>query len=385
MNKIKKLIKNFLQFIKNNRQKKFIFVKNLNYDPTLKSQKSVLISYLTSPLQTPHDLLIKSIRANKVAAIIKCFFKKNYIVDLIDCRDDQNFKYLQSKQYDVIFGLGEPFYIACKYNKNAKKIIYNSELHPDYSKTKLKERLTYYKERHGYLPESRRSYRYYKQHHFDNIDIGILQGNSFTSQAYDNKLKTIYLLKCAGLINTDYKRCNRKYASSKKNFIWFGSKGAIHKGLDLCVDVFTNLPNHKLYICGLKKIDKQYINTNPSNIIDMGFIDVQSSQFLKLVNKCSFVIFPSCSEGMPTSVLTCMNHGLIPLITRETGIDLKDFGKYIEDFKINKIKQVVLQVSEWNDNKIKNQHQKVYNYSKENFNIKSYTQNINTILTKILD
>ncbi len=44
-----------------------------------------------------------------------------------------------------------------------------------------------------------------------------------------------------------------------------------------------------------------------------------------------FSIFPSCSEGQSGSVLTTMSLGLIPIVTKEVGIDVFDKGFLIND------------------------------------------------------
>ena len=51
------------------------------------------------------------------------------------------------------------------------------------------------------------------------------------------------------------------------------------------------------------------------------FIDIQSESFAKILAQCSFVVYPSCSEGGSPSVLNVIgNGGLIPIITKETTI-----------------------------------------------------------------
>lgn len=361
------------------------FLANLNYDPSDPSQKTVLVSYLTSLFRVDESPARLGARPSKSAAILRVFFERGYCVDVVDCRDEKNSEFVKNKKYDVVFGLGEPFYHACKNNPMAKKMIYNAELHPDFSKSELQKRLNYFEERHGWRPRSHRSYKYYKPHHFDFVDIGILQGNDYTARAYDGKLDSLYTVSCAGLINSRYSGTGgRKVYRTKKNFLWFGSKGAVHKGLDLVVEAFALLPDLNLYVCGLKKSEKQYIDTSPSNINELGFVDVQSDEFLKLMDQCSYVVYPSCSEGMPTSVLTCMNHGMIPIITRETGISLNNYGEYILDVKVEALASLIRSVSEWDDVKVRGQHDRVYEFSVREYNLSSYKSQIHDVLNKVL-
>lgn len=96
---------------------------------------------------------------------------------------------------------------------------------------------------------------------------------------------------------------NKNYKDAKKHFLWFGSSRLIHKGLDLLLEIFKELPDLHLHVCGpinneLKFKDIYYEELyNTKNIHTYGFINIQSKSFKGIINKCAFIIFPSCSEG----------------------------------------------------------------------------------------
>ena len=77
----------------------------------------------------------------------------------------------------------------------------------------------------------------------------------------------------------------------------------------------------------------------------MGFVNVASKEFDEITSKCSYVILLSASEGIATSVSTCMRRGLIPVVTRESGVDTGDFGYRIEDLSIDSIKKQISGIS----------------------------------------
>lgn len=263
--------------------------------------------------------------------------------------------------------------------------MYCVELHPKYTKPKLQERVAYFKKRHPDINiASSRSYKYYKPEFFEGVDYGILQGNSYTSKAYDGCFKKLFLVSTVGMHNSNYIHGRRNLSSSKKNFLWFGSKGAVHKGLDVVVDSFAGLPDLNLYICGVSTKEKFLIRSNYNNITDLGFIDVYSDKFISLVNHCSFLIFPSCSEGMPTSVLTLMRHGVIPLVTKETGINLEGFGEYILDVNVDVLRKQILGVSNWDNSTLDSQHNLVFNHSNSQFTFSTYRNNICKIISDLV-
>ena len=66
----------------------------------------------------------------------------------------------------------------------------------------------------------------------------------------------------------------------------------------------------------------------------------------KVVNKSTYVIFPSYSEGMATGVVINMLYGLIPITSVECNMPTFDFGYVLSDFKSEYIKDVIQKASE---------------------------------------
>jgi hypothetical protein len=54
----------------------------------------------------------------------------------------------------------------------------------------------------------------------------------------------------------------------KNNFLWFGSKGTINKGLDLLLDIFGQNGDLNLYIWGLTKKSKFKLRFRKNNILN---------------------------------------------------------------------------------------------------------------------
>ncbi len=365
------------------KKKKYKIYQNINIDLNASDQKRVLISYLTDPFEI--DLSgCHHTNVNECAQIIKIFINMGYCVDVIHCQDKENIPCILNKKYHVIFGFGNAFYEASLHNQKAKKIIYLTESHPDFSTVRERERVDYYYKRHGKRISLTRSRLYYKKEYIDIADYAILLGSSTTSETYPSLNGRLFVTAPTGLINKDYLYQEREFNKTRKNFVWFGSYGAVHKGLDILVDVFEEIRECNLYICGLYPSEERLISINNKNVRNLGFVNVNSSQFVDLMNKCSFIILPSCSEGMSTSVLTCMNHGLIPIVTKETGIVLKEFGVYLDDYTVEYVKEVVKACSCLEAEELSIQHKKVYDYSRNNFNIKEYTLRLSSILQKLL-
>lgn len=380
--KISRILKNKIKYFLNGKLKrKFIF--NINKDFT-QNQKEVLISYITSFAETMP--LENSTHPNRFEAlqIIKFFINNNYTIDVIDCNSKEYLSLVKHKKYDVIFGFGETFYEISKNNPKAKKIMYITENHPDFSFKKEKERVDYFKKRHKKNVKLARSGIYYKNEHFSVADYFIIMGRQNEFLQYNKK---IYDINPTGLINKEYKFKEKNHTVSKKNFLWLGSNGAIHKGLDLLIDIFSKRDDITLHICGLNRKDKHILKIpNKKNIIEYGRINVNSNQFLNLVDKCSFIILPSCSEGMSTSILTGMLHGLIPIVTKNSGgLDkLKDKALYLEDYKINYVENRINEFINFDTDFLKKMQYEVFNYSRKNFQLINFKENFYKIMNEIL-
>jgi glycosyltransferase involved in cell wall biosynthesis len=373
----------FVNFIKRY-IKPYHFYQDINFNPANPFQKKVLISYITAPLENPTEEFPSHTNYSECREIISIFRDLGYAVDVVHCLDEKHNPEIRKKKYDVIFGFGEPFYYAALQNPHAIKIIYLTEVHPELSYRNEKERIEYFYRRHNKRTQLKRSGKHFKTREIEIADFGIFFGNAFTSQYYAIPPGALYTLEPTGLINKDYTYKKRDFAESRKNFIWFGSYGAIHKGLDILVDAFSDLPEYSLYICGLTTSERKLFDIGKKNIHDLGFVHVETPAFIRLMDSCSFVILPSCAEGMATSVLTCMNHGLIPVVTRECGIDLQDWGIYIEDYRVESVKEQIKMCATCDPRILEKYHKQVYDYSIKKFNIDRYSKDFKKILMDIL-
>src|SRR3989304_3161156 len=183
------------------------------------------------------------------------------------------------------------------------------------------------------------------------VDAMILLGNEEVSETYKRFFnKDIFLIPPSYYNLYDYKEIIevKNFTKAKRNFLWFGSSGLIHKGLDLILEVFKNLPNLQLHVCG--PIDDEpgfktaYHNElyDTSNIHTHGFVKIDSPLFERLLKECAFVVYPSCSEGGGVSILNAIgNGGLIPILSKEASIDIDDFGISIENISSEAVQNAI--------------------------------------------
>jgi len=143
----------------------------------------------------------------------------------------------------------------------------------------------------------------------------------------------------------------KDFSLARKNFFFFGGVEHVRKGLDLLLEIFPRHPELHLYIGANLKYDRAFCRCyrrelyETPNIHPMGWVRVNSSEFYQLMNKCGYVILPSCSEGSPGSVVLCMSAGMVPIITKEAGIDTEDFGVTLANDSLEEIEKTILEMA----------------------------------------
>ena len=135
----------------------------------------------------------------------------------------------------------------------------------------------------------------------------------------------------------------RDFEKAKRRFIWVGSYGMVHKGLDLALDAFVDMPELELTVCGrpekeadFYRLYEKHLKKTP-NIKLHGWLDMASADFLEIARTHAAVIYPSSAEGGAGSVIHCMHAGMLPVCTTEASIDLGDFGVHVESATVESV------------------------------------------------
>tara|TARA_B110001450_G_scaffold254988_1_gene281478 strand:+ start:255 stop:1454 length:1200 start_codon:yes stop_codon:yes gene_type:complete len=388
LNKVKEKIISILDsdYIRKSKQNpQHVFIQNINKDYQIKAQKKALISYITQPFITNGEKDLPHTNYRESIEILKTLIQLKYNVDICHFQDPDVIELIKEKKYDLILGLGEPFYTASKFSPNAKKIIYCAVEHYDSAIIKVEERMNYHFKRHNSKPIVKIQ-NYYLKHHFQYADYIIHKGNKLIKSSFEKAYpkKPSFPIISAPYSHPLFIEDKRNISKSKNVFLWFGSIDIYHKGLDILIDVFKKNPEKKLIIAGINQDELKKLNPIPKNVIHIGFIKLKSERFLDLMIKASFIIFPSCSEGMASGVLTCMNHGLIPIITKECGIDIeKDFGRLIENYSVENISKIINEISGYTKTELSKIHKNVLHQTRKKYNIKKYSIILNSVFNEI--
>jgi glycosyltransferase involved in cell wall biosynthesis len=113
-------------------------------------------------------------------------------------------------------------------------------------------------------------------------------------------------------------------------------------------------------------------------------MNVLEEKFTEVANRCGFLIFPSCSEGQAGGVLDSMALGLIPIITRETGINTADFGVTLPDAEIGTIQRIAREMSELDPELCQTMGLNAYQTVRRQYTPENFRARVNEIFDQVL-
>jgi glycosyltransferase involved in cell wall biosynthesis len=182
-------------------------------------------------------------------------------------------------------------------------------------------------------------------------------GNSYTSDSFAFAGKPTIRIPISSAYEFPWPK-GRDYSKAKRRFLWVGSYGMVHKGLDLVLDAFSGMPDLELTVCGRPEKEEDFFRlyekelTGTPNIRFHGWLDMSSPEFLRLANDHATIIYPSSAEGGAGSVIHCMHAGLLPSCTHEASVDLLDFGVPIRSGTVDDVKAAAYSIAGLNDHDV---------------------------------
>lgn len=338
--------------------------KRWRYDNMIKNvsssgdnnQNNVLITHLLAPFLL--DKNSKYIQRHqgmwKPKEYINIFNKIGYSADIVGNRGE--FTLSEPNKYNMLFGSTPHFSQAAhSLPPRVTKIFYSTGMHWAFQNRMLQQRMEMLENRRSVSIEDLREVT--EDFDIDIADYIILIGDMFTQKSFINNCNIpedcMYRVTNAGFdeLNVGADNINEwKGKNCQKNFLWLAGGGPILKGLDIALEVFKDLTDIHLHVCGNIQSNEKFINIyrdelyETDNIHTYEWVDLHSSEFEKLTQKCGFHLFPSCSEGISGAVINTMHQGVIPVVTREAGINTEDFGYQIEA-TVNSIRNTVTNIS----------------------------------------
>lgn len=328
--------------------------------------------------------------------VARCFDRLGYSVDC-SSRTKTGIDY---SPYEVVFGINGNAFMG-SFGSDGKpeplRIFYSvgAETCFNYRHTSIRN-LDFHR-RHGrwmlgsnrYMPGDPRNY--YEAHFSDAV---ICLGNEYVYRQFlaeescggrYNRLPAFYFKVADPAKEKDFSLCRR-------NILWFGSSGMLHKGLDIAIDFVVAHPEFTLHICGGSRQESAFreyympvIKAN-GNIVMHGFVDIESQEFAHILSQCGVLLNPSVSEGGAVAVLNVLGNGaLLPVCSRATGIDIDGYGTVVDEMTYDAFEQALLDVDKLPLKEFEQRAWEAYKDISVNYTVEKYEENMYNLLKGIID
>ncbi|NMG06932.1 glycosyltransferase [Brasilonema sp. UFV-L1] len=362
--------------------------RKVSLQPEKSAIGNVLISYAVEPfvLKSGESILDSHTRFWECYQMAQIFLDMGYCVDVIQYYNDI---FLPQKEY--------AFFIETRWNlqrcapflnRDCIKIFHADTAHLLFHNAAEANRLLALQQRRGVTLRPRRFEL--PNQALEHADCATVLGNDFTISTLKYAKKPIYRVPISAQVVYPWLE-EKDFDNCRKNFLWFGSGGLVHKGLDLVLEAFAQMPDCHLTICGPISQEEDFVNAfykelyQTPNIQTIGWIDVNSQKFVNILNNCVGIVYPSCSEGGGGSVINCMHAGLIPIVSYEASVDIKeDYGIILKDSSIQEIKQEVQRISRLPKEKLKQMARGSWEFARENHTKEKFTENYRKTIEKII-
>ena len=341
-------------------------------------ERRALLVYITFPficeMSDEHHQNIW--QAREMARIIGEF---GYQVDVADYQDP----YVRLKQnYDLVVGLipRNIDYYSKHLNEGALRVAYLTSMNLEVTTRNEQLRLEALKRRRGVDLKPCRGSLITISKEIESFDAAWYIGNEYNYQSYNCfKMPPVSYIKNNGY-QFDWYDAN--VVHNPKKFLFLGSAGQVHKGLDLLLEVFSRPDcNAELYVCAAYEREQDFCKEyhqelfHTPNIHLEGFIDIFGERFKQLTQECAYMIMPSCAEGAAGSVLTAMSAGLIPIVSKECGYSEEDVIS-LPDCELDTIKNYVNEFAAKDFSWIREQSIRAHKIASEKYSRETFTESI---------
>jgi glycosyltransferase involved in cell wall biosynthesis len=203
-----------------------------------------------------------------------------------------------------------------------------------------------------YVPKRMLAYPDRSRYALHWADACSLSGNEYTFGTYpaEYRAKMQLITLSASQLGRTIKSPDR-LVPPEREFLWYFGSGAVHKGLDLVLEVFARHPEWVLNVVGPASEEPDFVALYSRELYELpnihyhGRLRPSGEEFRAITSRSFCFIAPSCSEGTSSAVVTSLCVGLYPIISRDTGVTLPDgCGIYLETSSIDEIDQAATRV-----------------------------------------
>ena len=355
-------------------------------NPSGKNKGVVAISYLAWPFKKNRiDSRSRGhTNAQEVLAMAKIFVELGFRVDVCDW---ENADYVPPGDCAIaidIHGNLERWILP----RECKKVLHATGAHWLFQNRAELERLEALRIRKGVALSSRRIVE--PSRGSEVADHVTVLGNEFTMETFRFTGKPLTRIPISSAYAFSYPQ-ERDQEKARRKFLWLGSYGMVHKGLDLALEAFAEMPELQLTVCGRPEKEEDFYNLyetelkKTANIHFQGWVDMSSPQFAEIARTHAAVIYPSCSEGGAGSVIHCMHAGLIPVCTTEASVDLGAFGISVNEGSVSAVRNACQRIAGMSPKEIGERSRAAWEHATKYHSLDAFADNYSRFAATLID
>ncbi|HSL82993.1 MAG TPA: glycosyltransferase [Thermoanaerobaculia bacterium] len=309
----------------------------------------VLLSYVVDPFCLPPGAEPSYDHTHhwECREMARAWLEAGYAVDAIHWT---NTRFEPGAAYDVLV---DPLLnlerLAPRLGPECLAVLHAETAHHSFHNAAQRRRLEALQERRGLeLPPARLIEENRAVEHADAI---VVLGNDFTAGTYAFGGRPMLRVPLSNPFLYPFPE-DKDFEAARRRFVWFGSGGLVHKGLDLVLEAFAGLPDLHLTVCGPiarePAFERAYWRElyRTRNVTTLGWVDVAGTAFRELARTSVAAVYPSCSEGGGGSVITCMHAGLVPVVTPEASVDVTaERGVVLREASVEGVRRAARELS----------------------------------------
>jgi len=376
-------------------------LKNIFYNKKLPNQREMvtldnsnpvgmcLVSYDERYIKTNNVELNRGHSSKWESREIALIFSRlGYNVDIINWQDNS---FIPQKKYNIIFDIHHNLSRLAPYlPQKTIKLLHSTGSFPEYAAHRELDRVdNLIKRKKKYYSPKRICDTVYFKRSAEIANAISLFGTEYTKNTFPEQFQNKITLLPVTFSLTSQKDINQPLGDE---FLWFYGSGAVHKGLDILLDIFLENQNYKLNVVGNLESEKDFMEIynhelkGLSNIEYHGFLDPLSDKFKQIIQRCFAFIAPSCSESTSTAAVTCLIAGLYPIYSIDNGVTLPDSTGYLlKNCSHEEIWKAIRLVSDYSEKDIKNDIKQIIDFVSKKHSRENFTFEMTRFLKKIIN
>ncbi|HEY7577751.1 MAG TPA: glycosyltransferase [Acetobacteraceae bacterium] len=356
--------------------------------PVQPSTGSVLLSYMIEPflLRKGHQVRSHHTSYWECVRIAETFLDMGYSVDVIN---SYNKTFWPRKRYDFFIEHRTVLErVAEVLNHDCIKIMHIDTAHALFNNAAEAQRLLELQRRRNVTLCPRRFMM--PNLAIEHADYATVLGNAFTMSTFTYAGKPLYRLPISATVLYEWPS-DKDFVASRRHFIWLNSGGLVHKGLDLALEAFAGMPDHRLTVCGPVEQEEDFVRVfrkelyDTPNITTVGWVDVAGQKFSDLARAAVGLVSPSCSEGCSGSVVTGMHAGLVPIVSYESGVDVsEDRGIVLPNCSVAEIRRSVRSISDRPAGELQTLARRSWEYARATYTREKFAESYSAAIDAIV-